>query len=472
MENFLNQNFYLIYFVYGLVFFVMGYTVAIQARNYSSFSFFPLAKKLWMLAAFGISHGLSEWAMLFLPIHAGYVSGDFMPWLINLQQLVIAVSYLFLYHFGLAVINPSNRFIKQLPNLFFMVWIFSYIYFRFIDTMSQVWLISAAETWSRYLLALPASGLCSFAMVLQWRTMKNSTHKYIAGKFLVAGVLFGVYAVFAGLVVPSAEFLPASMINKQSFQQVFGVPVEILRALSGMAMVYYVIGGLEVFRVENARAIEEGKRFKSIYQERGRISRDLHDGIIQSIYVVGLHLENTLFLLKDNRKEAERQVAESMERLNDVIKDIRKYIMKLTPANFSEGDLVIGVSNLMTNYQDTYGIFIDLEVTGQQSFELNEEQRTDFYHIIQEAFTNVTKHSRASYVKVALVFSQDSFSCSVHDNGHGFDVNNQLNSLGEGRGLNNMFMRAENMAAKLEVKSAYGLGTWVSLACTKGGVQF
>lgn len=463
------ENYYLVYFVYGLVFFVMGSTVAIQVMNYSSLSNFTLAKKLWLLAAFGMTHGLSEWALVFLPIQARHLSPSIMNFLCGLQQLVIVISYLFLYHFGLQLINPRNRFITQLPNIFFVAWIINFLFLSFFVPVNPVWKMEATETWSRYLFALPASIVCSYGLFLQWKSLKDSTSKHVAGKFLMAVFVFGFYAIVAGLIVPPAHFFPASIVNKVTFFMAFGIPVEILRSLAAIAMAYFMIGGLEIFRVEMARRIEEGNRMKSICQERGRISRDLHDGIIQSIYVVGLQLENALYLLRENREEAEKQVKRSMEQLNDVVKDIRKYIMNLSPDNFSEVNLETGIRNLLSTYKTLCETFIELEVKGQQAFMLEENQCSNFYHIVQEALVNITKHSRASYVKVVLDFSQDSFSCRIQDNGQGFNVNSQKKNRANGRGIKNMFERAEAFAAKLEISSTKGMGTKISLYWTKGG---
>lgn len=472
MEYIYEQNIYLIYFTYGLVFFVMGFTVAIQARNYSNISNLVLAKKLWLLAAFGLTHGLVEWAQVFIPIQAVYVSQGVVDSLILIHQLVNVTSYLFLFHFGLALIKPKNLIIRNIPNILFTIWLTSFIYFILFSTVSLDWLAVSSEVWTRYLLAFPASAISSYAFILQWKSIKGVTHKKVASNFLAASIVFGVYAIVAGLIVPPASFVPATIINTKFFLNTFGIPVQLIRALSGMAMAYFVINGLEVFRIESARQIEDAKILRTVYQERGRISRDLHDGIIQSIYAVGLNLENSLYFVKDHQLELKKHIDDSMVQLNYVVKDIRNYIMNINPTNFYELNLELGVKNLITIYQEKFGIYFYLEeVKGKQSFDLSEEQRGNFYHIILEVFTNITKHSNASYVTTSIEFNKDAILCFIKDDGQGFDLSSQLSNKnkGSGQGITNMFERAESLKAKLDIESSPQKGTSVSINIFKGG---
>src|SRR5512136_4967 len=90
----------LLVFAYGLVFFILGVAVALQARRTSRLEF---ARSLAWLAAFGILHGLHEWGDLFIPIQAAYLPAGTTNWLRVLQLALLVASFVCLFEFGLAL---------------------------------------------------------------------------------------------------------------------------------------------------------------------------------------------------------------------------------------------------------------------------------------------------------------------------------------------------------------------------------
>ncbi len=88
-----------------------------------------------------------------------------------------------------------------------------------------------------------------------------------------------------------APFPPASILNDRLVLETLGVPIEVFRPIAGFVVALAVIASLELFEQETDRALAEGRRRELLLRERERIGRDLHDGIIQSIYAAGLHLE-------------------------------------------------------------------------------------------------------------------------------------------------------------------------------------
>ena len=88
----------LIYFVYGLAFFVLGISIALQSRQYSRLR---LARSLSWLAGFGILHALNEWADVFIPIQAEFLSEPIVMILHSIHYIVLALSFAFLLQFGI-----------------------------------------------------------------------------------------------------------------------------------------------------------------------------------------------------------------------------------------------------------------------------------------------------------------------------------------------------------------------------------
>jgi signal transduction histidine kinase len=110
--------------------------------------------------------------------------------------------------------------------------------------------------------------------------------------------------------------------------------------------------------IKNARLFEEVGRL-AIIEERSRIGMDLHDGVIQSIYAVGLTLESAHMILEDAPEEARDLLNQSIAGLNDAIRDIRNFILDLRPRRFG-GDLQAGLARLVREFQANAMIEVDV----------------------------------------------------------------------------------------------------------------
>jgi len=287
---------------------------------------------------------------------------------------------------------------------------------------------------------------------------------------LGAAVSFAVYGVAAGLIVNNAPFFPASLINDSFFLQFTGVPVEALRTLCAGAIAYFTIRSLEMFDIELQRRVEESELKRHILQERERIARDLHDGIIQSIYGVGLKLENLTFQLPESSHHRQEIVA-AMERLNDTIKDIRRYIMDLHPERFSTRDPLDALRDLVAGFRSSTGIQVHLSLKNVAAHHLRAEQWAHVFHILQEALNNVQQHARASTVLVRLGLAGSDLELLIRDNGKGFSPGDGSSSGDQGRkqGLHNMAERAALLQGRLEVTSSSRKGTEIRLRIPVGG---
>ena len=103
-------NMTLVYFIYGLVYFVFGLAIALQQRALSNFR---LARYLWLLAAFGIIHGVMEWGSVFIPVQAAYLSESWIDAFLTLQKVSRAVSFAFLLQFGVIMVAPRLTWITH-----------------------------------------------------------------------------------------------------------------------------------------------------------------------------------------------------------------------------------------------------------------------------------------------------------------------------------------------------------------------
>src|SRR5690606_33239048 len=191
------------------------------------------------------------------------------------------------------------------------------------------WWLAAGDLWSRYLLAFLGALLTCYALTLQAEEFRNRHMDALLPHLRVGVFSFALYAVAGGLMVPASSFFPANVINSDVFFQLTGLPIQIPRAIAGLFMAYSIVRILEIFDIESARRLEEAERARAVWEERDRIARELHDGSIQSLYAVGLNLENAGYLMEQRPREAQQQMALVMKNLNRAIQDIRSYILDL-----------------------------------------------------------------------------------------------------------------------------------------------
>lgn len=116
--------------------------------------------------------------------------------------------------------------------------------------------------------------------------------------------------------------------------------------------------------IQNARLYEQVGRL-AVLEERTRIGMDLHDGIIQSIYAVGLTLESTRLALPETAEESDMLLGHAIDALNNTIRDIRNFILDLRPHRF-RGDLKEGLARLAREFQANTMV--------QASFEVPEDE--------------------------------------------------------------------------------------------------
>ena len=202
--------------------------------------------------------------------------------------------------------------------------------------------------------------------------------------------------------------------------------------------------------IENARLHEQVQRL-AIFDERERISKDLHDGIIQNIYAVGLSLEDVPELVRDDPDEVERRVERAIDSLHLTIRDIRNFIFGLRPELLSGTTLIAGLVAVVEEFRHNSMIDVELHVGDVR----NEPDSTATAHllgVVNEALSNVARHSGASRATVFVDSPETGgLDLVIDDNGHGFDTT-AVGALGH-QGLTNMRSRMAAIGATIEFTS-------------------
>jgi signal transduction histidine kinase len=211
--------------------------------------------------------------------------------------------------------------------------------------------------------------------------------------------------------------------------------------------------------IQNARLYEQVSRL-AIIEERTRIGMDLHDGIIQSIYAVGLTLESARLALPGAPDEADMLLRRVIEGLNDTIRDIRNYILDLRPHRF-RGDLQEGLERLVREFQANTMIPVELQAEVEDMLTMPTAVARALFLTTQEALANVARHANASHVIIRLRRRESVIDMTIRDDGQGF--NRAARNYSVGHGLSNMRARAEDLGGKFSIQSAPGEGTTVQL---------
>ena len=210
--------------------------------------------------------------------------------------------------------------------------------------------------------------------------------------------------------------------------------------------------------MDNARLSLQGRRL-AVLEERERIGMDLHDGIIQSIYAVGLTLEHARLLLSEDAPGSRKRIEQAINDLNSTIRDIRAYILDLRPRQLHDDNLMQGLERLAKEFQANSLVEISLQGPREGFPNMTDAQAVAIFHICQEALANIAKHARASKVEVTVWKSTERVLLEVRDNGRGFD--SEKTTLTLGHGLSNMQTRARNVGGEVDISSEAGNGTSV-----------
>jgi len=210
--------------------------------------------------------------------------------------------------------------------------------------------------------------------------------------------------------------------------------------------------------IENAR-LHSNVRRVTILDERERIGMDLHDGIIQSIYGVGLTLENARGVLHEDPESADKRLQKAMEDLNRTIRDIRNYILDLRPRQLHGESLIEGLGRLVSEFRQNTKIEVSLAGPKEPLTDLLPVNAMALFHICQEALANIAKHAHAGKVTIDLWSTSDRALLEIRDDGDGFDLEKASKTVGHG--LANMQTRVSNVGGDLDIITAPGEGTTI-----------
>lgn len=216
--------------------------------------------------------------------------------------------------------------------------------------------------------------------------------------------------------------------------------------------------------IENARLHEQVQRL-AVVDERERISKDLHDGIIQNLYAVGLSLEDVQELLTEDPAEVERRVERAIDSIHLTIRDIRNFIFGLRPELLGGTTLVDGLVAIVDEFRHNSMVDVELDLSSLMG-EPVEVATPHLLGVVNEALSNIARHSGATRATIrAMTAADGSLGLTIADNGHGFEPPSAA-SLGH-QGLANMRSRCATIGATMDIQSSPA-GTVVEIRLPAG----
>ncbi len=232
------------YFFYGLAFFFLGISVFFTQKRSRELI---ITSSFWLLAAFGITHGIYAWLELFLLLQEPHITQSEFYLFQGLTVLILITSFLLLSQFGLVLIFYSikNRRRKLIPAAVFVL-LFS---FWALSLSSQLAFtdhdfLTIAYRSTRHTFGLFGSLLTAYGLWLYSHNIK-SVSRPVTKHFLYTGIVFVFYGIAAG-IVPSHSLLPFVHI-----------PIEVVRALCIVLITYFILNAVNLFEMETKRNLEK-----------------------------------------------------------------------------------------------------------------------------------------------------------------------------------------------------------------------
>ena len=224
--------------------------------------------------------------------------------------------------------------------------------------------------------------------------------------------------------------------------------------------VLLVLATQAAIAVENARLHDESERKGrdlqrlQVLEERERIAKELHDGVIQSLFAVGMSLQGLAAASSD--ESMARRLEAAVEDVDHSIRDLRNYIFGLRPGILADRQLDQAIKQMASEFGARTGVVTVVDVDSEAAAQLA-SRAGDVVQLAREALSNVGRHGAATTCRVSLRRGDAGLSLEIDDDGQGFDVD----ATSWGMGLSNLRERVESLGGVLQVESTPGEGTTV-----------
>lgn len=453
----MQNHFFIIYLVYGFVYIYLGSLALTKKQDSESQNAFITA--LTFLGLFGLTHGISEWMNMIL-IQDVYPM--FSNEILVYKQLLKATSFVFLGVFGLKLVT-SKRLYRGgciILSILFLFWCFGFSYWWIepIRVTSDAYALYNT-VFLRYGLAFFSAFISGIGLYQRSKILKQMNLEFISNQYVYFAVVFFVYAVIEGILVKEQAYFPANVINREMFVLIFKVPVQMLKIIVGILISFYLTTIVRTFNWEQKERLQQLAIADIKSQERQRMTLDIHDGIMQSIYAIGLKIE-TVIKMSDSSSSTVALVQIKSD-LNQTLTMARNFITSNTLKTVDFPELTNQIDKIIDDFETDKSVKFHTKYESYPVLinKISTEKCTHLFYIVQEALVNVIKHAKAKNVYIELRANKEQIILNIKDDGIGIDLEQRRE---DSYGISLMRKRVDELNGSMELKRNH-VGTELSV---------
>jgi signal transduction histidine kinase len=215
------------------------------------------------------------------------------------------------------------------------------------------------------------------------------------------------------------------------------------------------MAGYAALAIAGSQLSEQQSRV-ALFEERERIGMELHDGIIQSLYAIGMHLD----LMRLSGKASLDEMGQTISSLNTVIEDIRRYIMNLQTNDHRQKTIYERLRDTISRLHIPQSLQVEIEAPHDKPL-FTPATFEAICQMVNEAVSNAVRHANASEIRILTEQSDNLFRITVADNGKGFNLDELATHTG--LGLRNIQQRAALHGGRVDIQTHPGAGTRLSI---------
>lgn len=277
---------------------------------------------------------------------------------------------------------------------------------------------------------------------------------------------------WAAVLLPAFVFILIDVIsrllpfNDERINSDF-IKVHTINGVAVIAVSYVIF----TFISRLQQRITQDNRDSAVMQERGRTAREMHDGMAQLLGYINTQTIAVRKLITDNRTaEAHEELTKIEKIARGLYNDVREGILGLRIQTDKREGLVDSLREYAASYGQMSGINVEIKAAdGIVSSDLSPTAEIQITRIVQEALTNVRKHSKATSVMVTFERHSDEIYLTIADNGKGFDIAHLPPREWPRFGLQTMKERAEAVGGGFQVQTALGKGCRIQVNVPTSG---
>ncbi|HYZ13661.1 MAG TPA: GAF domain-containing protein [Actinomycetota bacterium] len=252
-------------------------------------------------------------------------------------------------------------------------------------------------------------------------------------------------AVFVPLARDRAAFGTLAAVNRRGGRSFTQDDIRVLEAFGGQA----------ALALEYARA-QEGIQRLMLLEDRERIAKELHDGVIQALFAVGMGLQGTALMSSD--EDLARRIEAAVGELDRVIRDLRNYIFGLRPGILADRQLGHALRHLAEEFETKSGVVTVVEIDDEVASVVT-SHAAELVQLARETLSNVGRHANAATCRLSLRQDGGAAVLEIDDDGNGFDPS----TTRRGEGLTNLEGRAAALGGKAIIASVPAQGTTIRI---------